>query len=258
MSKTTKRILIINPNTSKTTTKLMEDACNKIAAAGTTAHGKCIQDQSDFSSYKVFCYVDLAICTVKAIKIAWQNRTNYDGIIVAGFSDVGVDAMKELLEIPVLGIAESSYHLAALLGHRFSVLTGTSKWTPPKHDYVKALGVEGKVASFRSYTEWDTNDSFGELKQRLINVAKTCIEKDGAEVIVLGGGPLVGYGKLIEAELGIPVIDPTLATFKLMESLIDLAILTARLDAGKFLFQSWAILMARFLTTGPGLTMWNN
>jgi allantoin racemase len=222
MSKTTKRILIINPNTSKTTTKLMEDACNKIAAAGTTAHGKCIQDQSDFSSYKVFCYVDLAICTVKAIKIAWQNRTNYDGIIVAGFSDVGVDAMKELLEIPVLGIAESSYHLAALLGHRFSVLTGTSKWTPPKHDYVKALGVEGKVASFRSYTEWDTNDSFGELKQRLIKVAKICIEKDGAEVIVLGGGPLVGYGKLIEAELGIPVIDPTLATFKLMESLIDL------------------------------------
>jgi len=222
MSKATKRILIINPNTSKPTTKQMEEACNKIAGPGTIVHAKCIQDRSDFSSYKVFSYVDLTICTLESVKIAWQNRTDYDGMVVAGFSDVGVDAMKEILEIPILGIAESSYHLAALLGHRFSVLTGTEKWTPPKHDYVKALGVEGKVASFRSYTEWETNDSFEELKKRLLDVAKACIKEDGAEVIILGGGPLVGYGKLIEAELRIPVIDPTLATFKLMECVIDL------------------------------------
>src|SRR6187397_2626459 len=101
MSKAMKRILVLNPNTSKATTKLMEEACNKIAASGTTAYGKCIDDRSDFSSYKVFSYVDLAICTFESVKIAWKNRANYDGIIVAGFSDVGVDAMKELLEIPV-------------------------------------------------------------------------------------------------------------------------------------------------------------
>ena len=212
----------------------MEEACIGIANPGTTVHAKWIESQSDFSSYKVFSFVDLAICTVGAIKIAWQNRAKYDGIVVAGFSDVGVDAMKELLDIPVLGIAETSYHLAALLGHRFSVLTGTAKWTPPKHDYVKALGVEGRVASFRSYTEWETNDSFEELKERLVTVAKFCVQQDQAEVIILGGGPLVGYGKLIEAELGIPVIDPTLATFKLMESVIDLGYSHSKIGRWKF------------------------
>jgi allantoin racemase len=222
MPKASKRILVLNPNTSKPTTQLMEEACNKIASPGTSAHGMCIQERPDFSSSKVFCYVDLAICTVEAIKIAWQNRMNFDGIVVAGFSDVGVDAMKELLDIPVLGIAETSCHLAALLAHRFSILTGTDKWTPPKHDFIKAVGLEGKVASCRAYSEWDSNDSFDELKEKLIKVARTCIEDDGAEAVVLGGGPLVGYGKLIETELEIPVIDPTLATFKLMESVIDL------------------------------------
>jgi allantoin racemase len=212
----------------------MEEACIGIANAGTTVHAKCIKEQSDFSSYKVFSFVDLAICTVGAIKIAWQNRANYDGIVVAGFSDVGVDAMKEVLEIPVLGIAEASYHLAALLGHRFSVLTGTAKWTPPKHDYVKALGVEGKVASFRSYTEWETNDSFEELKERLVSVARTCVEEDQAEVIILGGGPLVGYGKLIETELGIPVIDPTLVAFKMMECVIDLGYSHSKIGRWKY------------------------
>jgi len=130
--------------------------------------------------------------------------------------------LKEIIEIPVLGIAETSYHIAAILGHRFSVLTGTAKWTPPKHDYVRALGIEAKVASFRPYSEWSDNDDFETLKARLLQVARACIEEDGAEAVILGGGPLVGYGKLLEAELGIPVIDPTIATFKFMETLLDL------------------------------------
>ena len=108
MFKPTKRILVINPNTAEKTATLMEEACNKIAGPGTTAHATSIRDRSDFSSYKVFSYVDLAICTVEAIKIAWQNRLNFDGVVVAGFSDVGVDAMKELLDIPVLASALKS------------------------------------------------------------------------------------------------------------------------------------------------------
>ena len=95
---------------------------------------------------------------------------------------------------------------------------------PPKHDYVKALGVEGKAVSFRAYSEWNESDSFDTVRNHLINVSRQAIEEDGAEVVILGGGPLVGFGKSIEKELGIPVIDPTLATFKLMESLIDLGL----------------------------------
>lgn len=217
-----RRILIINPNTAKETAEVMEVQCAEIAAPGTFVRATYIQSTDSFSSYKVFSYVDLAMCTLESIKIAWKEKGNYDGIIVAGFSDVGVDAMKEILDIPVLGIAEASYHIAALLGHRFTVLTGTSKWTPPKHDYVKALGVESKAVSFRSYSEWDESDSFESLKAKLISVANLAIKEDGAEVVILGGGPLIGYGKEIEEELGVPVIDPTLATFKLMEGLLDL------------------------------------
>ncbi len=200
----------------------MESQCKQIAGVDTVVHATNIQARPGFSSYKVFSYVDLAICTVESIKIAWQNRHDYDGIIVAGFSDVGVDAMKEILTIPVLGIAETSYHIASLIAHRFSVLTGTSKWTPPKHDYVRALGVETKAVSFRPYSEWDENDTFEVLKERLLSVARVAMKEDGAEAVILGGGPLVGYGKLLEKELGIPVIDPTLATFKFMEAMIDL------------------------------------
>lgn len=217
-----KRILIINPNTAKETAEVMQEQCRKIAEPGTQVDATYIKSRPGFSSYKVFSYVDLAICTTESIKIAWQNRMNYDGIIVAGFSDVGVDAMKEILDIPVIGIAEASYHLASLISHRFTVLTGTSKWTPPKDDYVRALGIETKVASFRTYSEWNESDSFEELKDRLITVARKAMAEDGAEAVILGGGPLVGYGKILQEELGIPVIDPTIAAFKLMETMVAL------------------------------------
>jgi allantoin racemase len=224
ISKMKKRILIINPNTAKATAEQMEQQCRAIASSDTSVDATYLQARPGMSAYKVFSYVDLAACTMPSIKIAWQNRERYDGIIVAGFSDVGVDAMKEMLTIPVLGIAESSYHLAALLGHRFAVLIGTTKWMPPKHDYVKALGVDGKAVSFRAYSEWDETDNFETVRKRLIKVSREAIKEDGAEVVILGGGPLVGFGKSIEKELGVPVIDPTLATFKLMESLIDLGL----------------------------------
>jgi allantoin racemase len=217
-----KRILIINPNTAKDTAELMQKQCREIAEPTTYVEATYIQPRPGFSSYKVFSYVDLAICTTETIKIAWKNRDKFDGFIVAGFSDVGVDAIKELIAKPVLGIAEASYHLASLISHRFTVLTGTKKWTPPKDDYVRALGIESKIASFRSYSEWDENDSFEALKARLLNVARQAMNEDGAEAVVLGGGPLVGYGKILQAELGIPVIDPTIATLKLMETMIAL------------------------------------
>lgn len=241
-----KRILIINPNTSAETATRMQALCREVAEPGTVVEATSIKPRPGFSAHKVFSYVDLAICTPETIKLAWQNRDRFDGMIVAGFSDVGVDAIKEMLSIPVLGIAEASYHLASLISHRFSVLTGTTKWTPPKDDYVRALGVESKVASFRSYSEWDENDSFDELKARLLKVARQAIDEDGAEAVILGGGPLIGYGKLLQAELGIPVIDPTVAALKLMETMIGLGYAQSKKN-------KWSLPLATLGNTGGAI-----
>jgi len=228
-----KKILIINPNTSEEAARCMEEECRKIASPETTVDAVFIQSKSDYSSFVVLGYADLAICTVETIKIAWKNRNNYDGIIIAGFSDVGLDPVRELLDIPVIGIAEAAYHTAALLGHRFSVLTGTSKWTPPKEDYVKAVGIESKVASIRPYSEWEELLSDDDLLKCLIDTGRKAIEEDGAEAIIIGGGPLVGYGKKIQDALGIPVIDPTLNALKVMEGLIDLGLCHSKIRRWK-------------------------
>jgi allantoin racemase len=59
------------------------------------------------------------------------------------------------------------------------------------------------------------------LSVELIN---KCVEEDGAEVVILGGGGFSGFGKIISEKAGIPVIDPTTTTFKIMEALIGLGL----------------------------------
>jgi allantoin racemase len=217
-----RRILVINPNTSHEASKSMEKACKEVVSTNTFIKVTNIETSESFSSYYVLGYVDLAKCVVETIRIAWQERKNYDGVVLAGFSDVGLNELRELLDIPVIGIAESAYHIASMLGHKFSVLTATAKWTPPKDDYIRSLGVESKVASLVSFNDWNVFSSSETLENRLVLAGKKAIKEDKAEVIIIGSGPLAGYGKRIEAKLGVPVIDPTLVAIKIMEGLIDL------------------------------------
>ena len=132
-----KRILIINPNTSERSTKHIERECKKIASPGTIIDAINPLSKSGFNIPSLLSYTDLDLCAVETIKIAWEKRDKYDGIIIACFSDPGLDAIKELLDIPVIGVGEAGYHIAAMLGHKFTVLASTSKWTPNKENYIK-------------------------------------------------------------------------------------------------------------------------
>ena len=51
------------------------------------------------------------------------NQDGYDAVILACFSDPGLDAAKEISTIPVIGIEEATLHIAAMLGAKFSIMT---------------------------------------------------------------------------------------------------------------------------------------
>jgi allantoin racemase len=231
------RILILNPNTSESATRYMEEECRKIAAPGTEILAANPKAKEGCNIPTILSYVDSAICAVETIKVAWEERNSYDGVIVAGFSDPGLDALKEILDKPALGIGEAAYHAASMLGHRFSVLTTTPKWTPPKEDYIKTVGLESKVASIVAHggfeeelpnfktgsTEWKEV-----LTKRFVSAAKIAIEQDGAEAIILGGGSYIGFADRLQRELGAPVIEPTAVALKYMEGFLRLGLVQSK------------------------------
>jgi allantoin racemase len=225
------RICVINPNTSESVTDHIRRELEKIKRPDTELTVICPQHGplSIESAYDEMLAVPHTIELVK-----WANREGFDAVVIACFSDPGLDAAKEVSDIPVVGIEEATLHMAAMLGHRFSIMTGMSRRIPTREWHVQLLGLDQHYASSpaleMSVLEMDANPV--EAKTRILELARKCVQEDRAEVIVLGCAGLAGYAGDIERELGVVVLDPTSVAFKVAEAMADLGLRHSK--AGRF------------------------
>lgn len=153
------------------------------------------------------------------------NREGYDAVILACFSDPGLEAAKEISEIPVIGIEESSLHMAAMLGSKFTVVTPRKQRIPSKREHVHMRGMSHFLASVRSLdlSVAETDADPERTKKRVLEVSRQAVE-DGAEVIILGCAGMAGYAPEIESKLNIKVIDPSAVALKVAEAMVDLGL----------------------------------
>ncbi len=144
--------------------------------------------------------------------------------IIGCFYDGGLRELREALTMPVVGMGEASMLLAATLGHRFSIIVGRRKWIPKMSDNVVLLGLERRLASFRSVEmgipEVAANPK--EFLDRVLREGRRAIEEDGAEVIVLSELTSPEFWPRAEAELPGPLVDPGVACWKWAELVADL------------------------------------
>ena len=166
-----------------------------------------------------------AIFTLQEVEKA--AKEGYDGIIIYCTADPALQAAKEAVEIPVVGLGEASAIFALLLGHKFGILTAGSsekgthismeilKMYELYHKCVGALGIGVPVLDLKEGDEKEIS-SFIELGRRLI--------EKGADVIILGCGGIFGVAEAVSCELGIPVIIPAAAALKMCEAMISMGV----------------------------------
>ena len=217
------RIMVINPNTSESMTEHICHELERVKDAETEltvtnpSHGPVSIESAFDEAYAV-------PPTLELVKQAEKEK--YDAVVLACFSDPGLEAAREAVSIPVLGIEETALHVAAMLGHKFSIITGPFRRVPSKTDHVIGLGLESRLASVRpldmSVLEMDAEPE--RAKARIREVAATAVREDGAEVIILGCAGLAGYAADIERELGVVVLDPTPVALKMSELLVSLGL----------------------------------
>lgn len=155
------------------------------------------------------------------------EREGYDAVCVDTVSDAALMALRSRLSIPVVGPGQTSFHLASLLGNRFSIVTMWEKWSHSYRKLLKEYGLEDQCASIR-YPRIvpDIRNLLGgkehEVFPALEGCARECIDQDGADVIVLGSTTMYQAHRYLADRLPVPVINPGLAAFKLAEMLVDL------------------------------------
>jgi len=151
-------------------------------------------------------------------------RQGYAGAIIGCFGDPGLDAARELVEMPVVGPAEASMLLACTLGHRFSVVTVLESVVPSLRHLARRVGVTEKLASVRAVDipVLDLGKDRERSINRIIALGRRAVSDDGADALVLGCmsmGFLEAH-KTIATEVGVPVVNPVYAGLKMLEALV--------------------------------------
>lgn len=143
--------------------------------------------------------------------------------VIGCFYDGGLREARELLRMPIVGMGEASMLLAATLGHRFSIIVGRRKWIPKMTDNAVLLGLDRRLASFRSVEMGipEISADHNAFLDRVIEQARLAV-RDGAEVVVLAEHTSPEFRARARDELPVPFIDPGVACWKWAEMMADL------------------------------------
>jgi allantoin racemase len=157
---------------------------------------------------------------------AAQQR-GFDALIIGCYSDPGIDALRELLRIPVIGPGAASLHLAAQLGTRIGVLTPTGRGYGRLAARLRALGLGPLLASVRGVglSVMDLARQTPGALDKAAGAARLAVVEDGADVLVLGCMSMAFLPGVCEAlgeRVGVPVVNPVIAALKTAEAVVSM------------------------------------
>ena len=155
----------------------------------------------------------------------------FDAIIIGCFGDTGLSPAREMVDIPVIGPAQASAHLAAQLGQRFGILTVVDEVVPPLRRLMRAYGLEPLLADVRA-----VDVPVLELRERRDEALATMVAEGrraihaGADTLVLGCMTM-GFLDVtddLQERLDVPVVNPGLAALKAAEAAVALGMTQSR------------------------------
>jgi allantoin racemase len=157
----------------------------------------------------------------------------FDAICIDTMSDSGANALRSMLDIPVIMPGKFSYLTALMLGHRFSVLTQWDGWLALYKKGLQEYGLAHLCASMRSINvPPDVENLLGGKEEvvfpKLVEAGMRCVEEDGADVICLGSTTMHQAHAHLTENLPVPVINPGPLTYKMAEALLGLGLSQSR------------------------------
>ena len=98
---------------------------------------------------------------------------------------------------------------------------------------IKQFGLESRCASIRatSLSVLDLQKDPSLTGKTLTEAGRAAIKEDGAEVICLGCTGMAGHDKIMEKELGVPVLDGVVCAVKMAEGVFDYNLRQSKVNA---------------------------
>lgn len=219
------RILVVNPNTKASMTRMIAKAAGAAATAGT----EVVAVNPDFGPPSIEGYVDGAF-SVPGLIAEMRKAPGMDAYIVACFDDTGLDAARCVTDAPVVGIGEAAFHVASLIAGGFSVVTTLSRSVPAIEHNLMRYGLAARCTNVRAaeVPVLELEMAGSDARQRISEEIRKAVREDRAEAIVLGCAGMADLASALSNEHDIPVLDGVACAVKLCEALVQLGLRTSK------------------------------
>lgn len=155
----------------------------------------------------------------------------FDAVIVGCFGDPGLEPGRELSAVPLIGPGQASGHVAAQLGDRFAVITVLDEVVPSIRRQMRLHGFEPLLSDVRAVDVpvLELAERADEVLATLESEARQCVSR-GADALVLGCMTMgfLDVARALEERVGVPVVNPVLASLKTAEMLVSLGLSPSR------------------------------
>jgi allantoin racemase len=224
--------------------QVLKKILNEAAAPGTeiAIHGlsphRAIAEQ-----YRYLEFLDKADVMENGLR---AEREGYDAVVLGNIFDPGLHELRELLSIPVLGLCESSVHVACLMGANFSLINVNPKFTGRIVDNITLQGLRSRLVSIDQMTverpgifdlALREETARTEIVHQFCDCARRSLDR-GAEVLVPAGGSLMAV--LAEAGLhkvdAAPVLNGLIAVIKVAELAVGMRRLTGHFTSKRLVY----------------------
>lgn len=201
------KIAVLNPNSSEAVTRTMDASLEPMRAQ---------------TSHEISCYTlagaplgietDEDVAMVAPMVVAFCQNIPADAYVIACFSDPGLDATRDALRKPTFGIAESAYCSALVLGRSFGVISLGQSSIARHAAMIEAKGLTARLAGDRSIDMGvaEANNAC-HAQNKIEEIARELIDKDKAEVLILGCAGMGEQRANLQAAYDCIVIDPVQA-----------------------------------------------
>ena len=168
-------------------------------------------------------------------------KQGYDAFLIGNIGDPGLQAAREIADIPVLGLGETSVHLACMMGRSFALVTINEKFTQRIVDNIDRYGLSGRLAAVNRmkverllHLDAGFRDPAARkaIVGQFMKAAGANIDA-GAEVIIPAGGvvmALLADAGIHDAGRNTPILNGITALVKSAEAVVKLN----RIMGGRF------------------------
>ncbi len=202
------KVIMADKIMDRNTMNLREQMLKSVVSSDVEISVDCIKSGPD----ELDCCTDEAFAAPEMIKESIRaQKEGYDAIVIYCFSDVAIDAIRENVEIPVIGPGEVSLSIAGMLCNRYVVITTESRNISRTYRrLMKNPIAREKMSSVRALDVeiGDVRADSGVTERRLFEVCEKAVKEENVDGIILGCLSFAEFAEKLEQQLPVKVFDP--------------------------------------------------